>query len=109
MKTEVVRVRLTEMEKILFLEKANNLNMSMSDYIKYCCLMNPPTPTALEIRLILEALYEQRVRIKENPGEYGISTSEDPENSEAYLINANARVKLEKSLGKKWPPMPWQR
>jgi len=109
MKTEVVRVRLTEIEKILFQEKANKLNMSMSDYIKYCCLMNPPTPTALEVRLMLEALYEQKARIKESPGEYGISPNEDPENSEAYLLNVDARVQLEKYLGKKWPLMPWER
>lgn len=42
MKTEVVRVRLTEQEKILFQDRAANLNMSISDYIKYCCLINPP-------------------------------------------------------------------
>lgn len=41
-KTEVVRVRLTEQEKYILLEKAKNLNMSISDYIKYCCLINPP-------------------------------------------------------------------
>jgi len=41
-KTEVVRVRLTEQEKALFQERAETLNMTMSDYIKYCCLINPP-------------------------------------------------------------------
>jgi hypothetical protein len=41
-KTEVVRVRLTEQEKKVLLDKANILNMSISDYIKYCCLINPP-------------------------------------------------------------------
>lgn len=41
-KTEVVRVRLTEQERYILLEKAKNLNMSISDYIKYCCLINPP-------------------------------------------------------------------
>jgi len=43
MKTEVVRVRLNEVEKKLFLEKAGVLKMTISDYIKYCCLINPPT------------------------------------------------------------------
>ncbi|NLZ45351.1 MAG: hypothetical protein GX896_01525 [Clostridiales bacterium] len=42
MKTEVVRVRLTEQEKVLLQERAKKLNMSMSDYIRYCCLINPP-------------------------------------------------------------------
>ena len=42
MKTEIVRVRLNEVEKELFLEKAKDLNMTISDYIKYCCLINPP-------------------------------------------------------------------
>lgn len=42
MKTEVVRVRLTEMEKEKFIDHAEGLNMSISDYIKYCCLVEPP-------------------------------------------------------------------
>lgn len=42
MKSEVVRVRLTEQEKLVLLKKAEELNMSMSDYIKYCCLISPP-------------------------------------------------------------------
>ena len=42
MKTEIVRVRLNEVEKKVFLEKAAALNMTISDYIKYCCLINPP-------------------------------------------------------------------
>jgi hypothetical protein len=42
LKTEVVRVRLTKQEKVLLQERAEKLNMSMSDYIKYCCLINPP-------------------------------------------------------------------
>lgn len=43
MKTEVVRVRLTEFEKQKLLEHAKSMKMSMSDYIKYCCLIEPPT------------------------------------------------------------------
>lgn len=46
LKTEVVRVRLTEQEKVLLQERAEKLNMSMSDYIKYCCLINPPIKEA---------------------------------------------------------------
>ena len=42
MKSEVVRVRLTEMEKKKLIDHAESMNMSMSDYIKYCCLIEPP-------------------------------------------------------------------
>ena len=42
MKTEVVRVRLTEYEKEKLMDHAEKLNMTMSDYIKYCCLIDPP-------------------------------------------------------------------
>ena len=42
MKSEIVRVRLNEVEKKIFLEKAGVLKMTISDYIKYCCLINPP-------------------------------------------------------------------
>ncbi len=42
MKSEIVRVRLNEVEKKIFLEKAKAINMTISDYIKYCCLINPP-------------------------------------------------------------------
>jgi len=42
MKTEIVRVRLNEVEKKIFLEKAESFKMTISDYIKYCCLLNPP-------------------------------------------------------------------
>lgn len=44
-KTEVARVRLTKIEKHILIEKAKNLNMSISDYIKYCCLIYPPKTT----------------------------------------------------------------
>lgn len=42
MKSEILRVRLTEHEKKLIQERATALNMSMSDYVKYCCLIAPP-------------------------------------------------------------------
>lgn len=48
MKTEVVRVRLTELEKAKMSEYAQNLNMTLSDYIKYCCLINPPKSNYLK-------------------------------------------------------------
>lgn len=41
MKTEVVRVRLTELEKEKLMRYAESVNMTMSDYIKYCCLVEP--------------------------------------------------------------------
>jgi hypothetical protein len=42
MKDAYAKVRLTQAEKELLQEKAAALNMSVSDYIKYCCLINPP-------------------------------------------------------------------
>ena len=42
MKSEVVRVRLNGVEKKIFLENAKALDMTISDYIKFCCLINPP-------------------------------------------------------------------
>lgn len=48
MKTEIVRVRLTELEKALLQERAEKLKMTMSDYVKYCCLVNPPVEITKE-------------------------------------------------------------
>ena len=48
MKSEIVRVRLNEVEKKIFLEKALALNMTISDYIKYCCLISPPKAGGFE-------------------------------------------------------------
>jgi hypothetical protein len=42
MKTAELKVRLTELEKALLKEKAVALNMTLSDYVKWCCLINPP-------------------------------------------------------------------
>lgn len=42
MKDTFVKVRLTQVEKDLLQERAKAFNMSMSDYIKYCCLISPP-------------------------------------------------------------------
>lgn len=42
MKDAYVKVRLTSSEKDLFKKKAEDLNMTISDYIKWCCLINPP-------------------------------------------------------------------
>jgi|GEM_PF-1699213 len=48
MKDTYVRARLTKIEKELFEQKAADFNMSISDYIKYCCLVNPPKPNGFE-------------------------------------------------------------
>lgn len=42
MKDTYAKVRLTQAEKELLQQKAAAANMSISDYIKYCCLINPP-------------------------------------------------------------------
>lgn len=41
-KTTYVRARVNELEKELFEKKAKALEMTVSDYIRYCCLINPP-------------------------------------------------------------------
>lgn len=48
MKDTYVKVRLTEVEKNLLSKKAETFNMSMSDYIRYCCLVNPPAVNGFE-------------------------------------------------------------
>lgn len=48
MKDTYAKVRLTQIEKELLQKKAVALNMSVSDYIKYCCLISPPNPHGFE-------------------------------------------------------------
>lgn len=49
MKDTYVKARLTTMEKEIFEKKAAEFNMTTSDYIRYCCLLNPPKlPTPKE-------------------------------------------------------------
>jgi len=42
MKDEVVRFRLNSHEKIIFVKNAKKMNMSMTEFFKYCCLIKPP-------------------------------------------------------------------
>jgi len=42
-KDTYAKLRLTQAEKELLQERAAALKMSVSDYIKYCCLINPPS------------------------------------------------------------------
>jgi hypothetical protein len=62
MKTEVVRVRLTEMEKEKLMDHAEGMNMSMSDYIKYCCLVEPPLKIKEQLQNF-EAVKSGRARV----------------------------------------------
>lgn len=48
MKDTYVKVRLTQKEKDVLQDKSKLYNMSMSDYIKYCCLIEPPKPYGFE-------------------------------------------------------------
>ncbi len=48
MKLDSVRVRLTELEKKLLKQRAESLGLSQSDFIKYCCLQNPPKELELK-------------------------------------------------------------
>lgn len=42
MKTEVLGVRLTEQDKIILVDNARKYNMTISDYVRYCCIIRPP-------------------------------------------------------------------
>lgn len=42
MKTDYIRIRLTKQEKDKLMEHAKKMDMTMSDYVKYCCLVDPP-------------------------------------------------------------------
>lgn len=72
MKTEVVRVRLTELEKQKLMENAKSMKMSMSDYIKYCCLIEPPN-TKKQTRPLTDSKEDQELLadflIREQDGE----------------------------------------
>lgn len=41
-KTNYIKVRMNDLEKETLKKRAEMLKMSMSDYIRYCCLTNPP-------------------------------------------------------------------
>jgi len=65
MKTEILRVRLTEQEKNLLQERATKLQMSMSDYVKYCCLQNPPSLRDMGFKKLDEMTTEEYLKILE--------------------------------------------
>lgn len=50
MKTEVLGVRLSEQEKIILTENARKFRMTVSDYVRYCCIIRPPKPLVVEKR-----------------------------------------------------------
>lgn len=41
MKKEYIRVRLNEIEKKVLFENSKKAKMTMSDYIRYCCIVIP--------------------------------------------------------------------
>ena len=41
MKKEYIRVRLNEIEKKLLVENSKKAKMTISDYIRYCCIIIP--------------------------------------------------------------------
>ena len=41
MKKEYIRVRLNEIEKKLLVENSKKAEMTISDYIRYCCIIIP--------------------------------------------------------------------
>ena len=42
MKTSYIRIRLTPQEKKVFEELAAHAGMTLTDYIKYCCIIKSP-------------------------------------------------------------------
>lgn len=42
-KTKVIQIRLTELEKSVIKDKAELLGLSLTDYIKECCIFNNAT------------------------------------------------------------------
>lgn len=60
LKTEAVRVRLTELEKQKLMDHAESMNMSMSDYIKYCCLIEPPTKSKTKLPMTTRPLTDSK-------------------------------------------------
>lgn len=41
MKKEYIRVRLNEIEKRIIVENSKKAKMTISDYIRYCCIIIP--------------------------------------------------------------------
>ena len=42
MKKNYIRVRLSDVEKSILVERATKLKISMSDYVRYATLISPP-------------------------------------------------------------------
>lgn len=42
MKTNYIRIRLSDVEKSILVERANKLKMSISDYVRFATLISPP-------------------------------------------------------------------
>ena len=42
-KSEILQIRLTELEKTVIKDKAELLGLSLTDYIKECCIFNNTT------------------------------------------------------------------
>ena len=42
-KTEVLQIRLSELEKSVIKDKAELLGLSVTDYIKFCCIFSNAT------------------------------------------------------------------
>lgn len=84
MKETYAKVRLTELEKSMLLAKAKNLNMTMSDYIKYCCLINPPADTE---KIINENIEKSISNARASVEMEGLHTSPESEDITKRCLN----------------------
>jgi len=64
MKTEVARLRVSDPEKEILRQRAEAMGLTISDYIRYCCLISPPvakeTPQVIYIDEEHRQYYEAR-------------------------------------------------
>ena len=61
-KDTYVRTRVNNIEKEIIENKSKMFGMTVSDYIRYCCLINPPNPHGFE----REEEYTVNKKIKKN-------------------------------------------
>lgn len=52
-KSEVLQIRVTEIEKKIIKDKADILGITVTDYVKECCIFNNAT------QIFIEKLHEQ--------------------------------------------------
>ena len=57
MKKEYIRVRLNEIEKKVLIENSKKAKMTMSDYIRFCCIIIPYEKIEAKLQIYFFFLY----------------------------------------------------